>query len=198
MIDDKTAFAFISILLTFAAYAPYIYGMYKGTNKPHLFMWLIWTIVVGIVFVAQWSEGAGVGAWVSGLVFVLCFIVSCWTLKAGDKHFTRFDWGILFLTLSAIPLWVLTSDPLWAVCLVSLINSLSFLPTIRKSWGRPFEEHITMYFINVPRHLFTIAALEAYSVTTVLYNASVACMCFLAFCLILYRRHTDGKTKNPA
>ncbi len=188
--DLKIVFAATAILLTIIGYAPYLRGMWKGSNKPHIFTWIIWVIVSGIAFVAQLSENAGPGAWVTGFICFMCLVVSVLALKLGTKTVTRSDMIMFAGALAAIPVWILTKDPLWSVVIVTLINSVAFYPTFRKTWERPHEEHMTIYAWNIPRQGLTIAALTQYSLTTVLFPASVIVMCVLFFGTIMYRRHT--------
>jgi len=186
--DYKIMFAILAIILTIAGYAPYIRGMVMGTNKPHIFTWVVWVIVAGVAFFAQLHEHAGPGAWVTGFISFMCLLVSLLALKLGTRDVTRSD-IIMFLTaLSAIPVWMLTKDPLWSVIIVTVINSIAFYPTVRKSWQRPYEEHVTIYALNIPRQMLAIAALTHYSVTTVLFPASVIVMCILFFGTVTYRR----------
>lgn len=187
--DYKILFAAIAILLTIAGYIPYIQGMMNGSNKPHIFTWVIWVVVSGIAFVAQIHAQGGPGAWVTGFICFMCLMTSLLALKQGTKDITRSDAIMFFGALGAIPVWMLTNDPLWSVIIVSIINSMAFYPTVRKSWLRPHEEHITLYALNIPRQALSIAALTQYSMTTVLFPASVIVMCVLFLVTILYRRH---------
>lgn len=189
MFDYKIAFAVIAILLTTVGYIPYLWGIVKGSNKPHIFTWIIWVIVAAIAFFAQLSEHAGPGTWVTGFIGLMCALVSVLAFKSGAKNVARSDIIMFIGALAAIPVWVLTNDPLWSVIIVTIINSMAFYPTFRKTWARPHEEHITVYALNVPRQILTIAALTQYSVTTVLYPASIIVMCILFVGTILYRRH---------
>jgi len=195
MLEDKVLYALVAIVLATIGYIPYVKGIYKGTNKPHIFMWLIWVIVLAIITLAQWHAGAGPSTWVTGYVGVVSTLIFLWSLKAGEKHITRLDWIMLWGSFAAIPLWVLTDDPLGSVCLVTVINSMSFVPTIRKAWSKPYEENLALYMLIIPRQVLAIAALEVYSVTTVLYLASVIVMCMILLSSILYRRYSLPKQK---
>jgi hypothetical protein len=94
-------------------------------------------------------------------------------------------------------MWIMTSDPLWSVVIVTIINAAAYIPTFRKAWVRPFEEHILMYAINIPRHMLTIAATQVYSFTNLLYPASVVLACILLFGGIQYRRLTITPYSSP-
>lgn len=55
-----------ALLLTFAAFAPYIRAIMRGETKSHIFSWFIWGAGTIVIFAAQISDGAGVGAWPTG------------------------------------------------------------------------------------------------------------------------------------
>lgn len=195
IVDYKIAFASLAILLTIIGYIPYLWGIIKGSNKPHIFTWIIWVIVAAIAFFAQLSVNAGPGTWVTAFIGFMCLLVSLLALKSGTKNITPSDIIMFIGALASIPVWMLTKDPLWSVIIVTAINSMAFYPTFRKTWAKPYEEHIAIYALNIPRQALTIAALTQYSVTTVLFPASIIVMCLLFFGTIMYRRKTS---KRPA
>ena len=71
----------------------------------------------------------------------------------------------------ALPLWYLTHDPFWAVVILTLVDTLGFVPTFRKAYHKPYEEQLLLYVLMTIRNLVSIPALEHYSWTTVLFPA---------------------------
>jgi hypothetical protein len=82
----------------------------------------------------------------------------------------------------------LTSDPLWAVVVLTTVDLLGFSPTIRKAYKHPYEENMTFFTLFMVRNIFVILALESYSVTTVLFPLSIAVACSLLLIMLRYRR----------
>ena len=79
----------IAILLTFAAFVPYIRSIVSGGTRPHVFSWIIWGITTIIVFFAQLNAKGGIGAWpigVSGVITI--FIAVLAFLKRSDPSIT--------------------------------------------------------------------------------------------------------------
>ena len=105
-----------------------------------LFRWFAWGLPLGIVFAAQWVEGAGGGSWVTIVTAVLCTVIFVLSLFRGEREITPVDWIGLIASLVALALWKLTKDPLGAVVLITLSNVLGFVPTIRKTLTKPGEE----------------------------------------------------------
>ncbi len=197
MPDPKILLACAAIFLVMLSYLPYLLAIYRGTNKPHLFSWLIWTLVTVVVVAAQLSGNAGPATLVTAMTCFLCALITFLAFRQGEKNITLTDWIMLIGSLSAIPVWIMTSDPLWSVVIVTIINAVAYIPTFRKAWIRPFEEHILMYAINIPRHMLTIAATQVYSFTNLLYPASVVLACILLFGGIQYRRLTITPYSSP-
>lgn len=63
MENTKEIFAILSLIIGVSANIPYALGIFKGYTKPHLFSWIIWTVVCSTGTAIQIIEGAGSGAW---------------------------------------------------------------------------------------------------------------------------------------
>jgi len=190
-----SAFAFkpflsaFAITLTLFAFYPYLRGILAASVKPHVFSWVTWGITTFIVFLAQLKGGAGVGAWpigISGTITILIAILAY--LKRSDVSIRFLDWVFFVLALSSLPLWFLTSDPLWAVVILTTVDLLGFGPTFRKAYSLPRSESPSFYALFMIRNLVVISALENYSVTTVLFPATISVACAVLILLIVYRQ----------
>jgi len=185
----KEILSAVAIALTLVAYLPYIRSVLQGTTKPHVFSWVIWGSATFIVFFAQLTDGAGIGAWplgFSGLVTLyLAFLAYRGT---SDTSITRLDWIFFTMAMSSLPLWYLTSDPLAAVVILTVADLLGFGPTIRKAYDYPFEEQVMFFVLMAVRNFVVIAALENYTLTTVLFPAAVGAACFLFVFVVMHRR----------
>lgn len=187
-LDIKTILGSIAVLMTIWAHVPYLIETLRGANRPHVFTWVIWTLLTGIAFAAQMAEGAGPGAWATGICSALCVVITLAAFRSGEKHATRIDWLMFLLGLAAIPVWMATDDPLWSVWIITVIDLSALYPTVRKSWRRPHEENSFMYGFNVPRHFMSIAALSSISVTTALYPCALLLMNMGMYIMLKSRR----------
>jgi len=178
----------IATAIALAGYIPYFRDLHAGTTKPHAFSWLVWALLTGIAFAGQVADAAGPGAWVTGFTAVVCFAVFLFALFVGEKQITRFDWVCLGLSLSAIPLWVVTATPLWSVLLITIIDAVEFLPTFRKSYFKPWEETAVTYFLSSVEFVVALTALEKFSVVTVLYPLSLVLMNGAFVVMLVQRR----------
>jgi len=185
----KETLSALAIALTLIAFFPYIRSIIKDEIKPHVFSWIIWGTTTFVVFLAQLKENAGVGAWpivVSGSITILIAILAY--LKRADISITKTDWLFFASALSSLPFWYFTSDPLWAVVILTTVDVLGFGPTVRKAYSSPYSESLPFFALFTARNLIVIMALENYSVTTVLFPAVIAAACVLLMAMISYRR----------
>lgn len=185
----KELLSALAIALTFIAFVPYLRSVQTGRTKPHIFSWIIWGLATLIIFLAQLADGGGAGAWPIGVSAIASFYVAVLAYARGaDRSITRTDWVFFISALATIPLWILTSDPLSAVIILTVIDVLGFGPTFRKTYIRPHEERITLFAIVGARNLISIAALEHYSLTTVLFPAVLAAICLIFISMVFLRR----------
>jgi hypothetical protein len=193
VIPYKETLSAVAIVLTFAAFVPYIRAIISGTTKPHVFSWVIWGATTFAVFLAQLEGEGGVGAWpigVSGIITL--FIAFLAYVKRSDITITKTDRLFFVSALSSLPLWYLTSDPLWAVVILTTVDVLGFGPTIRKAHRFPHSESVLFFALFAARNLLVIMALESYSVTTVLFPAAIAAACMLLMAMLTYRRRATA------
>lgn len=188
-VNIKLIFSGMAIILALAGFLPYIAMIIRGKVKPHVFSWVIWGITTTVVFFAQLEADGGMGAWPIGLSgFVTILIAILAYFKRGDSTITKADWGFLIAALASLPLWYMTSDPLWTVIILTAIDMIGFGPTYRKVYLRPFEDSRVFFLIMILRSVCSIVALEAYSVTTVLFPLSLALGFLIVLIILQYRR----------
>jgi hypothetical protein len=198
----KELLAAIAIVMTIAMFVPYIRSIHQGRTKPHAFSWIIWTLGTFVVFLAQLAGNAGVGAWpigVSGLVTAYIAVLAY--RNRTDTSITTTDWVFLAIAVAALPCWLLTSNPLLVVALLTGVELAGFGPTFRFAFSHPHEERIGFYFLGALRNGLVIAALEHYSSTTVLYPAAKVVIGVILVLMIGYRRaqlRLEGKHSGNA
>lgn len=185
----KEILSTIAIALTFIAFYPYLRGILRGTIKPHVFSWVIWGITTLVVFFAQLQSHGGVGSWpigVSGAITTLIAVAAY--VKRADVAITKADWLFLISALASLPVWYFTSNPAWAVAVLTIVDLLGFGPTVRKAYAHPYSESLPFFSLFAARNSLVLMALESYSVATVLFPAAVASACVVLMALIVYRR----------
>ena len=181
-------FGVVSSALSISAYLIYCRTCLLGETKPHVFSWVVWALLSGVIFVVQIREGAGPGSWVMATSVVFCFLITVFALFRGERAITWGDWVAFIGALVVVPVWRLTDDPRWAVILATVIDALAYYPTYRKSWLRPREENVWIYALEVPKMSFALAALYRWTWVVALYPAFVLAANFVLASLIALRR----------
>ena len=187
--SHKELLSSIAIALTLIAFFPYLRAIIKYQIKPHVFSWVIWGTTTFVVFLAQLDDNGGAGAWpigVSGSITILIAVLAY--IKRADITITATDWLFFISALSSLPFWYFTSEPLWAVIILTSVDVLGFGPTFRKAYLYPHSESTLFFALFTARNLIVILALENYSITTVLFPAVIAAACMLLITLLIYRR----------
>lgn len=180
-----SAAAFISVCNLFY----YIFTVIKGATRPHPYTWMIWGIVTFIVALAQYQNNGGYGCWLTFFVAVNCFINMALGFFKSPEMISRSDRIFLGLCLVAVIIWIVTDNPLWSVILVTGIDTAGFWPTIRKSYGDPFNENRLSFFIYGITYSMGIAALAEYSLITALYPATMVVTAWGLVAFLSVRRY---------
>lgn len=186
--EIKLFFGIASTVLSISAFIPYLRDIFKGGTKPHIYSWLVWTILQTIGALAQIKDGAGYGAWMLTLGAVICFSLFILSFKYGTKDVSTFDKWCLFSALVAIVLYFFLHEALYSVILISIIDFVGFLPTYRKTFNDPSSELLSAWVLAGGAYLASILAIEHYSTITVLYNASAFIGNFILVGIILVRQ----------
>ena len=180
------------MLISMANVSFYLKSVLKGKTKPHLFTWLIWGIVIGVIGLAQLSKDAGAGGYYTLYLMCVCFTIAIVAYFKGIRDIAKSDIVILFICFIGILLWPLTQSPLYSVLILLCVDLLGYYPTIRKSYNNPHEENIKLFTITTLTYSLSILALSEYNFITVSYPALMAFMGIAMFLYLAIRRYQMG------
>lgn len=181
----KEIIGLIAVVLTFVGIYPYVVDIFRNKTKPHVFTWVVWALVTFIAFLGQWQKGGGPGSWTTGVSGILTIFIALISLKKGTKDITKLDWFMFVGALLGIIPWLLTKDPTLSVVILTIIDVVAFVPTIRKTIKDPGSETFISYVIHAIRHGLSIIALASYNLATIVYPASVGLMNIIIIFIIL-------------
>lgn len=195
MIDLKTIFGFVAIILTIVGYFPYIRDVIKGKTEPHVYSWFLFGFITFIAFALQVQGGAGAGSLATFVSTLLIFTVYFLSLKhRRHQDVTTLDKLFFGLTLLALVLWLIAKQPIISAIMITITNLLAYGPTIRKAWWRPHTETLLFFMINMLRFALIIASLQTYSILTALYPVSeFMVQSFMSAMLIIRRKQIYEK-----
>jgi hypothetical protein len=185
----KTACGIIATIISVIAFFPYLKDIFKKKTQPHSYTWLIWTILQVTGVIAMFNNNAGIGgvlALAIGAFF--CAYIFILSLKYGTKNITIFDTICLVGALGAIAVYIFLHDAFLSVILITIIDFVGFLPTLRKAYTEPYSETISLYGIGTIWSSFNIVAISTYSVTTTLYPACILVANAICFIMLWLRR----------
>jgi len=175
-------------VISFIGYIPYLRDIFLKKTKPHVFTWLVWSLIGGIVFFAQLSKGGGSGSWVTGVGSIICFSIAVLAVFQGEKMITASDWLAFTGALIGLILWRITNNPLFAIIIVTITDALAFVPTFRKAYYKPYEETLITWFFSSFKFIIAIIAMQSYNVTTTLYPASLVLTNGIFGAMLIMRR----------
>ena len=186
--EIKLIFAILSSLITFVGYSTYVIDIFKKKTEPHLYSWLIWTILPVIGVLSQFKDGSGYGSW--GLIVgcFFCAIIVLSSFKYGTKNITNFDIFCLITSLFAIFIYLNIQNPIWSIITVSIIDVIGFLPTFRKAYVEPLSETPIAFGAMGISHLLSLLALQNYTFTTIFYLAVLFFANSTLSAMIFYRK----------
>ena len=179
-------------LLGIVSFFPYYRDVLRGSTKPHLFTWIIWTTLTGATALIQLAAGGGVGALVAGVESLSCFGITLFAVSRGERSIMRFDWMCLILAFVAIALWLVVHQPLLAIAFAVIADLLAFLPTFRKSYRKPHEETASQFALSAAHWLVSLFALESRTLVTLLYPVAISLFDLTLFFSLIVRRRQLG------
>lgn len=178
----------VATILAVAGYFPYLRDVVAGKTKPHLFTWIIWTTLATVAVLGQIKGSAGPGAWPSIISALLCIAVLILTIQKGSHDFSKLDFIMLLGALLSLLFWFVIQEPVISIILAVSTDALGFVPTIRKSWMKPYEETASAYIMNAAKHYISLYAMRHYSLLTALYPAYLTIANILFVSLLFARR----------
>ena len=102
--------------------------------------------------------GVGVGAWPIGVSATITMGVAVLAyLKRADITITVADWVFFVAGMSSLPLWYFTTDPMWAVVLLTTVDVLGFGPTLRKAYADPHSHSVLFFSMFMVRNLLPVS-----------------------------------------
>lgn len=176
----------IAIIIGFIGYIPYLYDMFRGRTKPHIFTWTIWVLLEFTSFGIQIKNGAGAGSWVTFFSALVALIVVIYAFKYRNLTISKIDWVCFMGAIISLILWLLFNQPLVAVILLVLTDLFAFIPTFRKTWDLPRDETLFEYAMASLKFIVAFFAFSSFSIVMVMYPAYliVANTTFVIFTII--------------
>lgn len=135
----------IGALISSVGSLPYILAVMRGTARPQLVSWFVWTILAGIMTVSTFLEGQRASTMLSLEGFVACAIVVILGLRQGQYHLNKLDIVCLSGAIVGILSLIVLRDPFIALVVSIIVDIIAFIPTLIHGWNSPREESFACF-----------------------------------------------------
>lgn len=187
-VEYKEIIWIISVSILIYGKILYINSILKWKTKPHSYSWLIWTILMAIGFIWQYSDNWWSGTWVLLTWVLTSFLTLILSLKYGTTNITQSDKWILYCILCGIIIYFYSQNLKFTILLVILLDALWYIPTIRKTRIAPYSEDLLVWSISILPLLWAIIALDNYTFLTYWYLTVLISMNSIVIAVIIYYR----------
>jgi hypothetical protein len=161
--DWRALAGVLSGVISVASTVPYVVATARRSIQPNALAWCGWTLLNGIVFVAQvtaepsWSAvlpGAGAGG---------CLIIALVTIRvSGFRSISAAEVVCGTLGVLAIVGWQVTSDPQVALGFAIAASLIMSIPMLVKTARDPFTEPPALFVVFVVISLLSLAAAKRF------------------------------------
>ena len=168
----------------------YIASILKGETRPDRVTWWVIAFVNGIITAAYFAAGARETIWLPlayGAGFGLIALLS---LKYGEGPFrlSIIDRISLFGTLISGAIWWLVHSPVLVLLMNIVTEFIGLIPTINKSYRRPWTESKSAWVLATIASLLNVCAVTEWSLGIAAYPIYVLVTNILITCSILRKR----------
>ncbi|HTW96559.1 MAG TPA: hypothetical protein VMD74_02785 [Candidatus Methylomirabilis sp.] len=184
----KLFFGIISTIIALVSFFPYLKDILGKKTFPHIYSWLVWSILQSVGAAAMLRGGASFGALSLAAGSLFCITIFFLSFKYGTKNITKFDTICLIGAIITIIVWLFQRNPLLSIILVTVIDIIAFMPTYRKGFADPGSETISTYFLSALANFFSLLAIANYSVITTLYLSGLLITNSLLVLILIIRR----------
>lgn len=184
----KELLGIVAGVLVVAGYVPYLRDILRGKTHPHVYSWFLWGLLTVVIFGIQITHHAGFGGLVTIIAGAMCLAVLVLGIRRGKTDITFSDNVVFVLTILCMVLWLLAKQPLTAMLLACLTDLLAFVPTVRKSWAKPYTETLSLYQLNTVRFGLALVALDQFTFINAVWPAMWALINGLFSVFLIARR----------
>lgn len=182
---DITALAGkVAGVVALAAYVPYIISIFRGGSKPSKSTWWILALVGVMLYLSYGASGGANTLWVPMAYILGPFVVAILSLRFGEKGWTKLDSICIAGALLSIPAWVLTGSAFTALAINIFVDFLGIIPTLRKSYLRPWTEDCLAWGVTALASLINLFAVEEWNLHLGTYPAYMMLFNGLIFILL--------------
>ncbi len=163
MENIQTYIGYMAGVLGLIPYILLVISMRKGVTKPNLAGWVLYTVAMIMIVASSIALNAWQAVWLAVAYIFGQFLVIGFSFKTGYFAFTRFDYSCIALSFFSLILWILTSNPLYALVLNVIVDALGTVTVLRRLYLHPGTEDTkawTVSFLVATLNVFAVASLD--------------------------------------
>ena len=135
----------IGALIAATGSLPYMLATMRGTAKPQLVTWFVWTVLAGIMTISAYSEGQRASMMLSLSALVSCGIVVVLGWRQGQFQMNKMDIICLTGAAAGIGSLFILHDAFIALTVSIAVDIIAFIPTLIHGWVKPSEESLACF-----------------------------------------------------
>lgn len=138
-----SALAIVASVLSLTAYAWYDKDLFRGTIRPNLSSWVVWSFVTVLNFTSYFfvTSGDVVKSLFAISNSIACVLTLCFILWRGaSSRVTRFDMIAAGVGVTAGMIWYLSWSAAWGNIVLQIAIAVGCIPTYRSVLDNPSHE----------------------------------------------------------
>jgi hypothetical protein len=187
--DIKLILTILASAIGFFGNIPYIIDALFHDTRPHAFTWLIWAITSWVAVAGLWIGGGALGSIGPTIAAIMATTIFFISLRFGKRDIRKPDILVLAIALFAIFVWLFLDNLLLAVIIVSFVDAIGYIPTLRKSYHEPYTETATSWGLFALSPALAFFALAEYNPLTMTYLLTIITLNSSLLVYLLVRRY---------
>lgn len=176
----------LSGIVFLASYFFYIRSILLKETKPQKVSWLIWAVTDLIILITLFLQKVSNYhlslAATLGSTFIA--ILSLWY---GTKGWTKTDIICMITSIIGIVLWQIFNNPLIALVMLCLAQTIAAIPTWIHAWNKPREESPSAWGLFLVGGLIGLIAMPVWTIQNSIFPLVLTTLSF-PFFIVLFRR----------
>ena len=194
-IVTSNIFALLASLIALAVEGRYIYTIIRRRTIPNFTGWFIIALSMTFVFFSSLSAWVGSTIWLIGTLAILHTIEAILSFFYGSFRMTRLDKALICIAFSSLALWYATNNPLYTLCINTLIDSCGMLAIAYKLFRFPETEDMIAWWISVLIYGLDILAIREWNFANSFFLVMNFIECGIIFLLTFRHMHILGKIR---
>lgn len=181
-------------IISFIAYFPYVYSVFKNQTKPSRSSWWIWSFVGFLILLSYYQVGARNTIWIPFVFFICPLVIAILSIWFGEgEKLNKLDKICIFgVFISLIP-WIIFKSPQITLSLNIFIDFIGFIPTFRKTYEHPGSENSFTWILFFIGSILNIIAIESYAFYIMSYPLYMLAMDIIMLYFIFIKKINNNK-----